>query len=257
MGRRAGLDRAARGAPRPVPQVRAAAGARARAGRRCEPMREHRFADGTVLALPSGSRSAQLEAVERGARCRASASSGSTTCTAFADTWDLLRRDVPRAALLPRARRQGDPALLRTRTTCTRSSTRTFGDQRLRDLALLHVPCWTATTRARCRPGWACGPTSSRASACGRCPAAWACWPTTMTKRLRRAPGAGAARHHGARPAAARWPRRRRGHRPAAPSTPTSWCARSTRAACRRSRRTSAGRCPRAPPAVCHLGLRR
>src|SRR6187200_2984631 len=29
-----------------------------------QPMREHRFADGTVLALPSGNRSAKLEAVD-------------------------------------------------------------------------------------------------------------------------------------------------------------------------------------------------
>ena len=44
-----------------------------------QPMREHRFADGTRLALPSGSRSAQLDAVDDGARRGGPASSGSTT----------------------------------------------------------------------------------------------------------------------------------------------------------------------------------
>src|SRR3954452_9953231 len=56
-----------------------------------QPLREHRFPDGSVLAMPSGSRSAQLEAVDRafgddlGRRWV-------DYVDGFADTWDTLRR---------------------------------------------------------------------------------------------------------------------------------------------------------------------
>src|SRR3954452_23141221 len=55
------------------------------------PMREHRFTDGTVLAMPSGSRSVQLEAVE------AALGGGLGRVWVdyvhgFAETWDVLRR---------------------------------------------------------------------------------------------------------------------------------------------------------------------
>src|SRR4051794_27549477 len=56
-----------------------------------QPMREHRWEDGTVLAMPSGSRAAQLEAVD------AALGAGAGThwvdyVHGFADTWDVLRR---------------------------------------------------------------------------------------------------------------------------------------------------------------------
>src|SRR3954447_26072206 len=58
-----------------------------------EPMREHRWADGTVLRMPAGSRSAQGEAVD----AALGAGQGRQWLDhvhAQASTWDLLRRNV-------------------------------------------------------------------------------------------------------------------------------------------------------------------
>ena len=116
-----------------------------------EPMREHRFPDGTVLALPSGSRGAQLEAVEAalgGGLGRAWVDH----VHAFADTWDVLRRSFLER---PWDRDHADraaAALLRTRTSLARRAAGSLPDRRLRDVATLptrlaghdprHVPAW-------------------------------------------------------------------------------------------------------------------
>ncbi len=117
-----------------------------------EPMREHRFVDGTVLALPSGSRSAQLEAVE------ASLGGGLghqwvDYVHAYADTWDLLRRAFLERPYSAEHVDVGTRALLRTRTSLHRTVRRRLTDSRLRALALTstvldgqdprHVPAWT------------------------------------------------------------------------------------------------------------------
>ncbi len=116
-----------------------------------QPLREHRFRDGTGVALPSGSRGAQLTAVD--------AALGSGLGGAwvdyvhgFAETWDVLRRDLlerpPDPAVLgDRAR-----AVLRARRSLARHSRRALSDPRLRRMATHHavlaghdprrVPAW-------------------------------------------------------------------------------------------------------------------
>jgi phytoene dehydrogenase-like protein len=116
-----------------------------------QPMREHRFLDGTGVPLPSGSRGAQLAAVDTAL--------GTGLGTAwvdyvhgFAETWDILRRDL--------LERPHDPALLsdrartvlRTRRSLSRHSGHRLRDPRLRRMATHHavaaghdprrVPAW-------------------------------------------------------------------------------------------------------------------
>src|SRR3954454_8695800 len=116
-----------------------------------EPMREHRWEDGTVLATPAGSRSAQQEAVD--------AALGPGTGTrwvdyvhGFADTWDVLRRGYLERPYSPDSADGSTRRLLRTRTSLHTTLAKTFKDERLRDLAMLQteldghdardVPAW-------------------------------------------------------------------------------------------------------------------
>ncbi len=116
-----------------------------------DPMREHRFVDGTVLRLPSGSRSAQLEAVE------ASLGAGLGRqwvdyVHAQAETWDLVRRAYLERPYSADHVEAGTRALLRSRTSLRQVAHRRLADGRLRALALSstvldgqdprHVPAW-------------------------------------------------------------------------------------------------------------------
>ncbi len=116
-----------------------------------DPMREHRFEDGTVLAMPSGSRSAQLEAVD------ASLGAGLGQrwvdfVHAFAEPWDVLRRVYLERPWSPEHVDKATTALLMTRTTLHRAVTKALRDERLREVALLqtrldghdprNVPSW-------------------------------------------------------------------------------------------------------------------
>lgn len=112
-----------------------------------EPMREHRFTEKrgkrdtgrtTVLVMPSGSRSAQLEAV--------SAALGDEAgrrwvdyVHGFASTWDRLRRVYLEQPYSPDHVDKETRALLHTRTTLHRTVNRAFQDERLRQVALLHT----------------------------------------------------------------------------------------------------------------------
>ncbi len=103
-----------------------------------EPMRQHRFADGTVLTMPSGSRAAQLEAVD------ASLGAGLGRLWVdyvhdFAEPWDHLRRDWFERPYTAGVASKETESLLRTRRTMARSVTRRFRDKRLRTLAWHHV----------------------------------------------------------------------------------------------------------------------
>lgn len=103
-----------------------------------QPVREHRFPDGTVLALPSGSRSAQLEAVE--AACGGGAGEQWVDYVhGFADTWDTLRRSALERPWSPEHLDRSTTSLVRTRTSLHRVATRALRDPRLRDLALLQA----------------------------------------------------------------------------------------------------------------------
>jgi phytoene dehydrogenase-like protein len=116
-----------------------------------EPMREHRWEDGTALALPSGSRSAQLEAV--GAALGAEAGTRWVDYVhGFAETWDVLRRGYLERPYSPDTVDKPTRELLQSRATLHKAVGRAFKDERLRDVALLHarldghdprnVPAW-------------------------------------------------------------------------------------------------------------------
>lgn len=116
-----------------------------------EPMREHRFPDGTVLSLPSGSRAAQLHAVDA-ALGPGAGRAWVDHVHSFAPAWDLLRRDWLERPYVPTVATAETQALLRTRTTVGGSAARTFTDPRLKALATHHtvqgghdprrVPAW-------------------------------------------------------------------------------------------------------------------
>jgi phytoene dehydrogenase-like protein len=99
-----------------------------------DPVREHRFEDGSVLDLPAGSRAAQHAAVEstlgpgRGDAWLA-------YTHGFADTWDLLRRHYLERPWSPEHTDPDARSALRSRTTLHKHVVRTLKDQRLRALA--------------------------------------------------------------------------------------------------------------------------
>ena len=116
-----------------------------------QPMREHRFADGSVLAMPSGSRAAQLRAVEE-ALGGGLGRQWVDHVHGFADTWDVLRRACLEHPYSPDHVDRSTRALLHTRTSLAKVVSRAFKDERLRQVALFpalmdghdprHVPAW-------------------------------------------------------------------------------------------------------------------
>lgn len=99
-----------------------------------QPMREHRFEDGSAVALPSGGRTVQQEAIDAGL----GAGLGDRWLDythSFADTWDRLRRDYLERPYAPDVADRATGDLLRSRTTLHRAVTRAFKDVRLRGLA--------------------------------------------------------------------------------------------------------------------------
>ena len=133
-----------------------------------DPMREHRFSDGTVLRLPSGSRAAQLAAVDeafgpaqdtKGRPVKTGKGSGDTPGRQWVDyvhdqaeAWDLLRRDwFERSAGIERLP-EATEKLLVSRLMLHKAVERRFEDPRLRTLASHHavqgghdprnVPAW-------------------------------------------------------------------------------------------------------------------
>jgi phytoene dehydrogenase-like protein len=103
-----------------------------------EPMREHRFPDGTRLAMPSGSRAAQLDAVGD-ALGGDSGRQWVDYVHGFADPWDRLRRAYFERPYSPEHVDRSTRALLHSRTTLHRRVTKAFSDERLRDLAFFAV----------------------------------------------------------------------------------------------------------------------
>ena len=117
-----------------------------------EPMREHRFDDGTVLTLPSGSRSAQMDAVDA-ALGPGAGRAWVDHVHSFAEPWDLLRRGYFERPYDPDRQDCRAADLLHTRSTLHRVVRKAFRrDERLRRLALTHpvldghdprnVPAW-------------------------------------------------------------------------------------------------------------------
>lgn len=116
-----------------------------------EPLREHRFADGSRLALPSGSRSAQLEAVDE-ALGAGLGRQWVDHVHGYADVWDRLRRDFLEHPYDEQRAAPETRDLLRSRLTLHRHVSRAFRDPRLRTLGWHHavqggqdprnVPAW-------------------------------------------------------------------------------------------------------------------
>lgn len=119
-----------------------------------DPMRRHVFPDGTSLDLPSGSRSAQLDAVDA-ALGRGLGRQWVDYVHRHADAWDLLRRGYLEHPWSPDHGQRSTRALLRTRTSLQRAVARTLTDDRLRAVAThaarldghdpRRVPWWLGT----------------------------------------------------------------------------------------------------------------
>ena len=116
-----------------------------------QPLREHRFADGTVLALPAGGRGAQYDAVEDalgpGAGKRWVAYTDS-----FEETWAVLRRGYLEHPYRPEHADRETRAVLAGRTSLRRLVRRSLRDERLRQVAL--TPVLLDGQRPRDVPAW-------------------------------------------------------------------------------------------------------
>jgi UDP-galactopyranose mutase len=99
-----------------------------------EPMREHRFEDGTVLPLPAGSRAAQRAAIEQ-ALGPAAAIAWLDYTHAFADVWDRVRRGYLERVWSPDHVDPETAALLASRRSLRREVHRRLKDPRLRAVA--------------------------------------------------------------------------------------------------------------------------
>jgi UDP-galactopyranose mutase len=116
-----------------------------------EPMREHRFEDGTTLALPSGSRAAQLEAIDD-ALGHGLGSRWLDYTHSFADAWAPLRRDFLERPYSPEHADERTRDLLRSRRSLHRAVRRALSDRRLRQLAL--TPALLDGHDPRSMPAW-------------------------------------------------------------------------------------------------------
>jgi UDP-galactopyranose mutase len=103
-----------------------------------DPMREHRFDDGSVLRMPSGSRGAQHDAVDAALGAGLGRQWLDYTHS-FADQWNLLRRDYLERVYSADHAAPETRALLRSRTSLNRVARKAFKDERLRLLALSPV----------------------------------------------------------------------------------------------------------------------
>lgn len=114
-----------------------------------DPVREHRFADGSVLALPGGSRAAQITAVDR-----LGAGLGRTWAAyvaSYAGEWELVRRDYAERPYDKATADRAVTAVLRSRRSLAARAS-SLSDARLRAVALHHaraggqdperVPAW-------------------------------------------------------------------------------------------------------------------
>ncbi len=116
-----------------------------------DPVRRHRFEDGTELDLPGGSRGAQIAAVD------AALGSGAGTRWAayvetFAEDWEALRRDWLEQPFSAEHASKHTRSLLDTRMTLHKLVQKAFKDERLRAVAahqmvleghdLRNVPAW-------------------------------------------------------------------------------------------------------------------
>ncbi len=98
-----------------------------------DPVREHRFADGSVLALPGGSRAAQIAAFDRlGAGL---GRAWAAYVASYAGDWELVRRDYAERPYDKATADRAATALLRSRRSLTARAS-SLPDARLRAVAL-------------------------------------------------------------------------------------------------------------------------
>jgi UDP-galactopyranose mutase len=116
-----------------------------------QPLREHRFTDGSRVVLPSGNRTAQIEAIDDGF--------GAGLGREWADyvhdqaeVWDALRRDYLEHPWSPDLASEQTRRLLRSRLMLHKAVTRRFKDKRLRTLAWHH--CTQGGHDPRNVPAW-------------------------------------------------------------------------------------------------------
>ncbi len=119
-----------------------------------DPIREHRFADGSVLRLPGGSRAAQVAAFDGLGPGLGRA--WVDHVAAYADDWDLVRRNLLERPYDAATADRAATALLRSRDSLGSVVARTLPDARLRLVALHHVraeghdprrvPAWLGVT---------------------------------------------------------------------------------------------------------------
>ena len=117
-------------------------------------VREHRFEDGTSVALPSGSRAAQIAAFD--ALGPGLGRRWVDHVTSYADDWDVLRRGYLEQPWEPDRLPREVAARLDSREVLHRRLRRTFRDERLRLVAghpfvaeghdLRNVPAWAGLT---------------------------------------------------------------------------------------------------------------
>jgi phytoene dehydrogenase-like protein len=119
-----------------------------------EIVREHRFEDETSVALPGGSRGAQLDAVEA-----LGAGLGEQWCayvSSFADDWEMVRREYLERPWRPEVADRSVVSTIFTRDTVAKRVKKSFKDERLRLMAAhpfvieghdpRNVPAWMGTT---------------------------------------------------------------------------------------------------------------
>ena len=117
-----------------------------------EPMRQHRFEDGTRLDLPSGSRSVQIEAIDAALGNGLGRVWASYTAE-FPEAWEALRKDWLERPWSPEHAGKRSRELLGSRTTLAKMTGKLLRDDRLRQVATLpavleghdprNVPAWT------------------------------------------------------------------------------------------------------------------
>jgi phytoene dehydrogenase-like protein len=119
-----------------------------------DPVREHRFEDGSRLLLPSGSAAAQGGAVD--ALAPGLGAQWVSYVGSYADQWDLLRRDYLERPLSPDLADRALTRLLARRETLARRVRGALSDRRLRSVAThavvaeghdpRDVPSWAGVT---------------------------------------------------------------------------------------------------------------
>ena len=117
-----------------------------------EPMRQHRFEDGTRLDLPSGSRSVQIAAIDAALGDGLGRAWAAYTAE-FPDAWEALRKDWLERPWSAEHASKRSRDLLGSRLTLAKMTGKLLKDDRLRQVATLpavleghdprNVPAWT------------------------------------------------------------------------------------------------------------------